>query len=238
MINLIEKLRADRKQTRIEGLAIDVYERTCDLALGGQEGADSYEFSFPIDLLDAKVAKNILKDVTMRFAEDDVTSTFAWDEEEKILNVKLVATTAPTQQAPSFKFYWSRSPGKFVNKLNGNPVQLASNLSAGPVFTGTVREWYETLVETIIDVGNSMANVYGTRPNKIYVSADVNTILEACILYKPAFSINGTTQHVGTIAGMKVYQDKKQQKNVIQVCLDLDNVRHVGSVEVLDMSII
>ena len=46
-------------------------------------------------------------------------------------------------------FYWSRSPGMFVNRETGAELGAAS---AAPDFTGTVSEWYETLVETINDV--------------------------------------------------------------------------------------
>jgi len=49
--------------------------------------------------------------------------------------------------------YWSRRPGKFVNRDTG--ADLGSTLSGGyaapPDFTGNVQMWYETLVETIND---------------------------------------------------------------------------------------
>src|SRR3990167_956234 len=75
--------------------------------------------------------------------------------------------------------YWSRKPGKFVNKLTG---QLAETGEYS--FTGTVREWYECLNETIIDVGNYFK--LGEDFN-IAVSADVLTIFECGVLYKPNF---------------------------------------------------
>jgi len=46
-------------------------------------------------------------------------------------------------------FYWSRSPGLFVNRETG--AEIGSGVAA-PDFTGTVSEWYETLIETINDV--------------------------------------------------------------------------------------
>ena len=46
-------------------------------------------------------------------------------------------------------YYWSRSPGLFVNRVTG--AELGAT-SAAPDFTGTVSEWYETLIETINDV--------------------------------------------------------------------------------------
>jgi hypothetical protein len=44
--------------------------------------------------------------------------------------------------------YWSRAPGLFVDSSGAE----IGALSAAPDFTGTVSEWYETLVETINDV--------------------------------------------------------------------------------------
>ncbi len=51
--------------------------------------------------------------------------------------------------ATAATYYWSRSPGLFVNRETG--AELGAT-SAAPDFTGTVSEWYETLVETINDV--------------------------------------------------------------------------------------
>ena len=52
--------------------------------------------------------------------------------------------------ATAATFYWSRSPGNFVNRLTGATLLSASSLA--PDFTGNVSEWYETLIETINDV--------------------------------------------------------------------------------------
>jgi hypothetical protein len=51
--------------------------------------------------------------------------------------------------ATAATYYWSRSPGLFVNRETG--VEIGAS-AAAPDFTGTVSEWYETLVETINDV--------------------------------------------------------------------------------------
>mgnify|MGYP000853837517 FL=1 len=57
-------------------------------------------------------------------------------------------------------FYWSRKPGNFVNKNTGESIleSLKELKIEGPKFTGSVREWYETLVETIYDCGSGMKN--------------------------------------------------------------------------------
>ena len=46
-------------------------------------------------------------------------------------------------------FYWSRSPGLFVDKTTGAEIGASTK---APDFTGTVSDWYETLVETMNDV--------------------------------------------------------------------------------------
>ena len=51
--------------------------------------------------------------------------------------------------ATAATFYWSRSPGLFVNRETGAEVGASAK---APDFTGTVSEWYETLIETINDV--------------------------------------------------------------------------------------
>ena len=51
--------------------------------------------------------------------------------------------------AKAATYYWSRSPGLFVNRSTGAEIGASS---AAPDFTGTVSEWYETLIETINDV--------------------------------------------------------------------------------------
>jgi hypothetical protein len=98
-------------------------------------------------------------------------------------------------EARGANFFWSRSPGKFVNKRTGAAVQLASSLSTGPQFTGTVREWYETLVETIIDVANEIhRKTLRGSANFLVCSPEVATIFEASVLYKPSIKIDGQGQ--------------------------------------------
>ncbi len=98
-------------------------------------------------------------------------------------------------QAQGANYYWSRVPGKFVNKKTGSEVVLSSALAAGPAFTGTVREWYETLVETIIDVANEIhRKTLRGSANFVVCSPDVATIFEASVLYKPNYSLDGQGQ--------------------------------------------
>jgi len=98
-------------------------------------------------------------------------------------------------QAKGANYYWSRSPGRFVNKKTGAEVTLSSTLASGPTFTGTVREWYETLVETIIDVANEIhRKTLRGSANFVVCSPDIATIFEASVLYKPNYSLDGQGQ--------------------------------------------
>ena len=79
-------------------------------------------------------------------AEVELTSILsehiALEIDREILNDLVVGATAGT-------YYWSRAPGLFVHRTKGTELGASS---AAPDFTGTVSEWYETLVETLNDV--------------------------------------------------------------------------------------
>jgi hypothetical protein len=132
-------------------------------------------------------------------------------------------------QAQGANFFWSRAPGKFVNKRTGAEIARASTLNPGPAFTGTVREWYETLIETIIDVANEIhRKTLRGSANFIVVSPDVATVLEASVLYRPSYSIDGDGQvaspftmgaeKIGSLSNrFTVYKDPYFPRNKILV---------------------
>ena len=126
-------------------------------------------------------------------------------------------------------FYWSRAPGKFVNKRSGAEASKSSTLAGGPSFTGTVREWYETLVETIIDVANEIhRKTLRGSANFLVCSPEVATVFEASVLYKPSYSLDGDGQvsqpfslgaaPVGTLSNrFTVYKDPYFPRNKVLV---------------------
>jgi len=79
-------------------------------------------------------------------AEVELTSVLsehiALEIDREILNDLVKGAAAGT-------YYWSRAPGLFVHRTKGTELGASS---AAPDFTGTVSEWYETLVETLNDV--------------------------------------------------------------------------------------
>lgn len=132
-------------------------------------------------------------------------------------------------EANGANFFWSRMPGRFVNKTSGTVQNLGSSLATGPTFTGTVREWYETLTETIIDCANTIhRKTLRGSANFMVTSPDVCTILEASVLYKPSYKLDGNGQvsspftlgaePVGSLSNrFTVYKDPYFPRNKILV---------------------
>ena len=132
-------------------------------------------------------------------------------------------------QANGANLYWSRAPGKFVHRETGAVQARGSSLEPGPAFTGTVREWYETLVETVIDVANTIhRKTLRGSANFVVVSPDIATILEASVYYRPSYSLDGDGQvsgpmtlgaeKVGTLSNrFTVYKDPYFPRNKILV---------------------
>ena len=78
--------------------------------------------------------------------------------------------------ASAASLHWSRRPGQFLNRETG--VKITS-VSAPPDFTGTVSEWYETLLETINDVSAQIhRKTLRGGANFLVCSPEVANILE------------------------------------------------------------
>jgi hypothetical protein len=96
-------------------------------------------------------------------------------------------------------YYWSRSPGLFVNKETGAEVGASS---AAPDFTGTVSEWYETLLETINDVSAQIhRKTLRGGANFIVTSPEVASILEMTSGFRANVTVEGPK---GTAGPMNV----------------------------------
>ena len=116
--------------------------------------------------------------------------------------------------------YWSRAPGLFVDS-NGNEVGANT---AAPDFTGTVSEWYETLIETINDVSAQIhRKTLRGGANFVVCSPEVANILEFTSGFRAAVTAD---QDRGTIGAVRagslskkfdVYVDPYFLRNVILV---------------------
>ena len=117
--------------------------------------------------------------------------------------------------------YWARSPGLFVNRETGAEVGA---LSAAPDFTGTVSEWYETLLETVNDVSARIhRKTIRGGANFVVCSPEVASILEFTSGFRASVAVDSDK---GTAGGVKtgtiskkwdVYVDPYFPRNVILV---------------------
>ena len=95
------------------------------------------------------------------------------------------------------KLYWSRSPGLFVNRESGAEV---GQLSAAPDFTGTVSEWYETLLETINDVSARIhRKTLRGGANFVVTSPEVASIMEMTAGFRASVAVDGDTGSAGAL---------------------------------------
>ena len=116
--------------------------------------------------------------------------------------------------------YWSRAPGLFVDSSG---AELGAT-SASPDFTGTVSEWYETLIETINDVSAQIhRKTLRGGANFVVCSPEVANILEFTSGFRASVTAD---QDRGTIGAVKagslskkfdVYVDPYFLRNVILV---------------------
>jgi len=118
-------------------------------------------------------------------------------------------------------YYWSRSPGLFVNRETG--LELGAT-AAAPDFTGTVSEWYETLLETVNDVSAQIhRKTLRGGANFLVTSPEVANIMEFTSGFRASVTADvdrGTAGafKTGTISKkFDVYVDPYFPRNLILV---------------------
>ena len=131
-------------------------------------------------------------------AEVELTSILseqiALEIDREILNDLVQGATAGT-------LHWSRRPGRFLNRESGAAIAVGANI-AGPDFTGTVSEWYETLVETINDVSARIhRKTLRGGANFVVVSPEVANVLEFTAGFRASVTADSDT---GTVGAVKV----------------------------------
>ena len=119
-----------------------------------------------------------------------LSEQIALEIDREILNDLIQGATADT-------YYWSRSPGLFVNRLTG--AELGAT-AAAPDFTGTVSEWYETLVETINDVSAQIhRKTLRGGANFLVTSPEVANILEFTSGFRASVTHDADKGSVGAV---------------------------------------
>ena len=147
-----------------------------------------------------------------------LSEQIALEIDREILEDLVKGSTAST-------YHWSRRPGKFLDRTNGQPISNLNNESLlGADFTGTVSEWYETLVETINDVSAQIhRKTLRGGANFIVVGPEVANILEFTSGFRA--DVTGDTDR-GTVGTIKtgslskkwdIYVDPYFLRNVVLI---------------------
>jgi len=126
-----------------------------------------------------------------------LSETIALEIDQEILEDLIVGATAGT-------YYWSRKPGKFVNRSSG----ASTNESLYPDFTGTVSEWYETLLETVNDISAQIhRKTLRGGANFLVTSPEIANVME----FTSGFRADTTAdENKGTAGAVKVGQISKK----------------------------
>ena len=119
------------------------------------------------------------------------------------------------------RLFWSRSPGLFVNRETGGEVGAAAK---APDFTGTVSEWYETLLETVNDVSARIhRKTLRGGANFLVTSPEVANILEFTSGFRASVTADVDRGTAGTVKTgsiskkWEVYVDPYFPRNVLLV---------------------
>jgi len=128
------------------------------------------------------------------------------------------------KQATAGTYYWSRHPGKFVSRADGSPLEALTTSYSYPDFTGTVSEWYETLVEVINDVSAQIhRKTLRGGANFLVCSPEVANVLEFTSGFRANITADADKGTVGAVnAGSlskkwDVWVDPYFPRNVILV---------------------
>ena len=122
--------------------------------------------------------------------------------------------------------YWSRRPGKFLDRETGQAIgnDLANESLLGADFTGTVSEWYETLVETINDVSAQIhRKTLRGAANFVVCSPEVANILEFTAGFRANVTADSDRGNIGAVnvgslsKKWDIYVDPYFPRNVVLV---------------------
>ena len=156
-------------------------------------------------------------------AEVELTSILseqvALEIDREILEDLVKGATAST-------YYWSRRPGRFVDRSTGIDIGGGSENEAllGADFTGNVSEWYETLIETINDVSAQIhrKTLHGGA-NFVVVSPEMANLLEFTAGFRAAVTHDDDRGTIGAVRvgslskKFDVYVDPYFLRNVVLV---------------------
>ena len=142
-----------------------------------------------------------------------LSEQIALEIDQEILGDLIIGAKAGTR-------YWSRAPGLFVDS---NGAELGAS-SAAPDFTGTVSEWYETLIETINDVSAQIhRKTLRGGANFVVCSPEVANILEFTSGFRASITADADKGDIGAVKvgalskKFEVFVDPYFPRNVVLV---------------------
>jgi hypothetical protein len=152
-------------------------------------------------------------------AEVELTSILsehiALEIDQEILEDLVKGATAET-------LFWSRLPGKFLERTTGAVLAPTLAGSGFPDFTGNVSEWYETLIETINDVSAQIhRKTLRGGANFIVCSPEVANLLEFTAGFRGSVTHDDDRGQVGAVKvgslskKFDVYVDPYFPRNVV-----------------------
>ncbi len=160
-------------------------------------------------------------------AEVELTSILseqiALEIDREILEDLIKGAAAGTQ-------YWSRRPGRFLDRASGQQIGTVGGTTynneslMGADFTGTVSEWYETLVETVNDVSAQIhRKTLRGGANFVVCSPEVANILEFTAGFRASVTADADRGTIGAVnvgslsKKWDVYVDPYFPRNVLLV---------------------
>ena len=160
-------------------------------------------------------------------AEVELTSILseqiALEIDREILKDLISGATAST-------LYWSRRPGRFLDRTTGQQIGTVGSTTfnneslMGADFTGTVSEWYETLVETVNDVSAQIhRKTLRGGANFVVCSPEVANILEFTAGFRASVTADADRGTIGAVnvgslsKKWDVYVDPYFPRNVLLV---------------------
>ncbi len=142
-----------------------------------------------------------------------LSEQIALEIDQEILGDLIVGAKAGTR-------YWSRAPGLFLDS-SGSELGAAS---AAPDFTGTVSEWYETLIETINDVSAQIhRKTLRGGANFVVCSPEVANILEFTSGFRASITAEADKGDIGAVKvgalskKFEVFVDPYFPRNIVLV---------------------
>lgn len=234
----------DTASSRVLDFVYPIYDNLVEsTALGSIVGSDYWgleavaeipQISIKLDSVDIRTTTKKLKAVWTPELQQDLGAYHNTDAEAELTGIlaEQIAREVDVeilndlvQGATAGTYYWSRRPGKFVNRLSGADAVSGANESLlGADFTGNVSEWYQTLLETINDVSALIERKTLLGPaNFILCGPEVRNILQFTAAFQASIDHDkgrgdAGLNRVGTLNRMwDVYTHPQFLRNVILI---------------------